>query len=107
MKRRQIKTLTAILTILLLAAVVWQLVVAGNSEKPAPSHCETINQKQICGSDYIGLAESEAVAKAEAEGLVSRVVERDGQAQVITLDLRSDRLNFTITNGSVTKVDFL
>jgi hypothetical protein len=52
----------------------------------------------------IGLTEDEAVQAAEAAGLVSRVVSRDGTQFPITKDYRLSRLNLTVNDGLVTAV---
>lgn len=79
--------------------------------QPSPSQntdkeCKEINGKQICPEDYIGLEEKEAISKAQANGLAYRVVARDDEEIAITMDLRPDRINFSIQNGKVYKVEF-
>ena len=51
---------------------------------------------------YVGLTESEAVQAIKKDGLRPRVVSRDGEHYVITMDYRTDRVNLTITEGKVT-----
>ncbi len=51
------------------------------------------------------MTEQEALDKAKKLGKIARVVERDGETQTVTMDIRSGRLNFTVDNGKVTKVD--
>jgi hypothetical protein len=53
------------------------------------------------GQPYVGLAEDEAVARAESEGLTTRVVGVDGVHLVVTMDLRPDRLNLMLFDGVV------
>jgi hypothetical protein len=55
-------------------------------------------------ADYIGLSVEEAEAKAEADGRPSRVVEEDGESLPVTMDFNEMRLNFTVEDGTVTKV---
>jgi hypothetical protein len=53
---------------------------------------------------YVGLTESEAVEAIKQDGLRPRVVCRDGEHYVITMDYRTDRVNLTVTKGKVTSV---
>jgi hypothetical protein len=53
------------------------------------------------GAAYVGLTEPEAEARAEADGLTTRVVAADGMAFVITADLRPDRLDLMVFDGVV------
>lgn len=53
---------------------------------------------------YRGLSKREAIAKAEAEGRVWRVVREDDEHFPATLDYVPDRLNFEIDDGRVTEV---
>ena len=55
-------------------------------------------------SRYIGMTREGAMAMAKKEGTPSRVVSVDGEAGIVTLDHRPDRLNFTVVAGKVTKV---
>lgn len=54
---------------------------------------------------YIGLDEEAAMKLAEKNNETARVVERDGEALTVTMDLREGRLNFTVKDGKVTGVD--
>lgn len=38
----------------------------------------------------------------EGHGLTSRIVRINGQAQMITADVKMDRINLTVENGTVT-----
>ena len=69
-------------------------------QAPAPSP-NGISLEEV----YIGMAEQEAIDKAERDGGVARVVERDGQGQPVTMDFREGRLNLIIKDGIVTRVD--
>ena len=55
--------------------------------------------------DYIGMSEQAAISRAESEGRVARVIERDGQSLPMTTDLVKGRLNLTVENGRVSRVD--
>jgi hypothetical protein len=59
------------------------------------------NRTGPTGVDYVGLAEAEADARAEAAGLTTRVVGVDGMDLVVTMDLRPDRLNLMLFDGAV------
>jgi len=52
---------------------------------------------------FVDLPEEQATLTAEEMGFVVRVVERDGEQYNVTADLRSDRVNFVITQGVVTE----
>lgn len=52
---------------------------------------------------FVNLPENEANALAAQLELVTRVVHRDGEDRIITADIRSDRINFSITEGVVTE----
>ena len=60
---------------------------------------------QFDASDYIGMSEQAAISRAESEGRAARVIERDGQSLPMTMDLVMGRLNLTIENGQVSRVD--
>jgi hypothetical protein len=53
------------------------------------------------GADYIGLTQAEAEEQAQAAGLTTRVVGVDGMDLVITMDLRTDRLDLMLFDGTV------
>ena len=53
---------------------------------------------------YIGLTIEDATAKAEEEGVPSRVVKVDGEDLAVTMDFIADRLNFVVEDGTVTEV---
>ena len=51
------------------------------------------------------MSEQAAISRAESEGRAARVIERDGQSLPMTMDLVMGRLNLTIENGQVSRVD--
>lgn len=53
---------------------------------------------------YVGLTEDEAGSLADEEDRPWRVIEIDGEPQIVTLDFSPDRVNFAITAGVVTAV---
>lgn len=64
------------------------------------------NDTQVAGdtSDYIGLTEQAALDKAAAANKAARVVERDGKSLPVTMDFYAGRLNFSVKDGKVSKV---
>lgn len=86
---------------------------SGNAQSPTITPEPTLpddlqppaNASEIAG-EYIGLSEAEATAKADQNNLTYRVIARDDETIPITMDYRPDRMNFTVQNGQVTKVDF-
>lgn len=64
-------------------------------------------EKQVVKSNaFVGMQEDRAAQKAERKGFEYRVVERDGEPAVVTDDMRSNRVNFTIAEGEVVKAKF-
>lgn len=55
-------------------------------------------------NEYVGLAEQAALDKAARERKTARVVERDGESLAITMDYSPGRLNLTVKDGKVSKV---
>lgn len=53
--------------------------------------------------DYAGMSTADAEAKAQAAGVMFRVVIADGQPQPITQDFRKGRISATVEKGFVTK----
>lgn len=64
-----------------------------------------VNADWVDEDDYLGLAEQEALDKARRENKPARVVERDGKHLPVTMDLIPGRLNFSVKDGAVYKVD--
>lgn len=54
---------------------------------------------------FMGLTEVEAMEKAQDEDITVRVLERDGQPLPMTMDLIQGRVNLSIKDGVVYKVD--
>ncbi len=51
----------------------------------------------------IGMTESEAEGLAVTHGYRMRVVQRDGEHYILTMELRADRINVRIMKGLVTE----
>lgn len=55
---------------------------------------------------YVDLTLAEAMSKADDAGVEYRVVSRDGESFPMTMDLREDRVNFTVEDNTVTAAEF-
>lgn len=101
-------TIGVIIVSLLIGGFIYSQQEDGASQKqPATQdECKTIEEKEVCAKDYVGLSETEAVSKAEEKEIASRVIERDGKGLLVNSDRNENRLNFTVENGIVTKVEF-
>jgi hypothetical protein len=55
----------------------------------------------IIEKEYIGKTLTEATAYAKSGGFTTRVTENNGQSFILTMDFRSDRLNFRVNNDIV------
>lgn len=55
----------------------------------------------VTTNDYVGLTEAQATAQAEIDGELFRVVERDGEALMVTEDYRPGRINAVVDAGVV------
>ncbi|MCV7382233.1 hypothetical protein H7K14_00115 [Mycolicibacter longobardus] len=79
-----------------------------HADYPERGHVEgrsVVNADWVDEDDYLGLAEQEALDKARRENKPARVVERDGKHLPVTMDLIPGRLNFSVKDGAVYKVD--
>ena len=56
----------------------------------------------ITERQYIGKTIDEATKYAEEGGFEVRVVEVDGQAKMLTMDAKSNRINFRVSGGFIT-----
>lgn len=55
-------------------------------------------------SEYKGKTLQEATKYAEEGGFVVRIAEEDGDAKMLDMSVRGDRLNFRVKGGFVTAV---
>ncbi len=62
-------------------------------------------QQAVSGSDYIGLSESDALARAEQSNTPARVVERDDEGLPVTMDFVFGRHNLYVRDGAVYRVE--
>jgi len=67
--------------------------------EPDPSEPDL--DAQSLAEAVIGLTEPEAIERIESIGLVARVVARDGEGLDVTDDLRTDRINLHVEDGTV------
>ena len=56
----------------------------------------------ITERQYVGKTIDEATKYAEEGGFEVRVVEVDGQAKMLTMDAKSNRINFRVSGGFIT-----
>ena len=56
----------------------------------------------ITERQYVGKTIDEATKYAEEGGFEVRIVEVDGQAKMLTMDAKSNRINFRVRGGLVT-----
>ena len=56
----------------------------------------------ITERQYVGKTIDEATKYAEEGGFQVRIVEVDGQAKMLTMDAKSNRINFRVRGGLVT-----
>ena len=74
---------------------------SGSDMEFAPS-----DTAQAVADEVIGMSEAEAIetiAGISSEALTSRIVRRDEESFMITMDYRVDRINLQIDNGIVTQ----
>lgn len=64
---------------------------------------EQLRRTEEFALTVIGLAEQDAVDAIEAEGLIARVVARDGEFYAVTEDYSVMRINLIVEAGSVTE----
>ncbi len=55
--------------------------------------------------EFIGLSLIDAQKKAADLNFITRVVSLEGKRFIITQDLRTNRLNFTVLNGKIIKCE--
>lgn len=54
--------------------------------------------------EYIGLILEEAEEVAKTNGFSTRIVEMNGTALFVTMELRNNRLNFRVSDNKITDV---
>jgi hypothetical protein len=58
----------------------------------------------VTPTEWVGLSIDKAYEQANVRGFVGRIVEQDGRAFMVTMDLKPNRINFRVSNGTVTDV---
>lgn len=110
-----------LLGVVVIGVAVWLLVLPGEdttapSEDGVPLPSDTVVNpnptddstdsdtmpSEPATEDYVGLSEVEAEALATANNVPFRVVERDGEALMVTEDYRPGRINAVVVAGVVT-----
>lgn len=92
------KKIILLLTIIIVAAVAYFFFKSKDAAAPLTGKTET----EIKNNNYVGMTVAEAEAMAQADGVVFRVVEEDGEIKPITRDLQVGRVNATVERGVVT-----
>jgi hypothetical protein len=64
---------------------------------------EQLVRSEAFAETLVGLTENDAIAAIVAEGLVARVVARDGEYFMVTEDYSVSRINLEIENDRVTR----
>ena len=59
------------------------------------------NNGIIRQGEYEGMTLDEAVVYAEQGGFTTRVTEKDGNSFMLTMDYRTDRINFRVRNDII------
>ena len=62
---------------------------------------ELRNNGLVRESDYKGLTLQEAIRYAENGGFITRVVEENGEAKMLDMSVKSNRVNLRVLNGIV------
>ena len=64
---------------------------------------EQFERSEAFAATLIGMSEQDAIAAIEDEGLIARVVARDGEYFMVTEDYSVSRINLVIENDRVTE----
>lgn len=62
---------------------------------------ELRNNGLVRESDYKGLTLQEAIRYAENGGFITRVVEENGEAKMLDMSVKSNRVNLRVLNGII------
>jgi hypothetical protein len=104
-KRTSILVTTVILVLGLVGVALYAWL--SQDTKSGLGTCTTNNGTidRQCTGDYVGLPVSEAVSKAEKNGLFPKITKRDGKSQNIN-DIGSSSIYFEVENDVVKKAYF-
>jgi len=89
------------LSIAIVGAAYWLFTRTTPEQPVAETATEITPAAPEVPTDYIGLSEADAEALAGANGVMFRVVERDGQMLPTTRDFREGRISAVVENGMV------
>jgi hypothetical protein len=64
---------------------------------------ELRNMGIITKGEYEGRTLEEATVYAQAGGFTTRIVEQDGNSFMVTMDFKTNRLNFRVSNNIITE----
>lgn len=87
-------------TIACLGLLYW-VSTSPKTEPTTPATADLETEAGSTTSDYTGLTTAQAVARAESNDVLFRVVEIDGEPQMVTEDFRPGRINATVENDVV------
>lgn len=97
------RNLIFVLVVLILLGLAMYVVVSNNTtEVPVDTPAPIVEEPSVPELDYLGLPEAEAAELAVTNGVAFRVVERDGETQIVTEDFVLGRINAAISEGVVT-----
>lgn len=94
----QNKNLIVLLIMIVVISAMFFLMTSERAQAPALEETNTT----AAPTDYINLTVAAAEAKATTDGVLFRVVEKDGQQLPTTRDYRPGRINAVVTDGIVT-----
>lgn len=64
-----------------------------------------VEKKEFSVSSLVGMSKDDAVSKAKDNGYKTRVVSVDGKGNMLTTDVKSDRIGLTVQDGKITKAE--
>jgi hypothetical protein len=97
------KNFILVFGILVLALGLYFLFVSNGTTPPEAELTEDQGVTADEGAgDYVGMTLAEAAAQAEVRGDIFRIVEIDGEPQLVTMDYLVGRINASVVDGVVT-----
>ena len=95
-----------VMLVILVSNITTYMLTKNHYMKRYEGVCRTIESKQICSGELIGLSEEDATKLAEDKGFIPRVLNRDGSDIFHTFDLNSLHVNLYVRDDTVKRVDF-
>jgi hypothetical protein len=107
MKNKKAIIIGLIAVVVVAVATAFYFINSNQKAEEAVRNCESFGKadRQWCAEDYIGLTQSNAIEKAEMDGLVPKILRIDGIEQVNTDD-GSSPIFFEVENDVVVKAYF-